>query len=64
MSIILPLLISWLVASGMGVALCWALCGHKAFSFSVSYMLVALYWVLNWAYDHPGIHMAYHMGAS
>ncbi|ECZ5235271.1 hypothetical protein AH156_19965 [Salmonella enterica subsp. enterica serovar Enteritidis] len=61
MSIIVPLLISWLVATVLAVALCWALSGHKAFSFFVGYALVAVYWLLNWAYAHPMIDVSYHL---
>ncbi|HGX3708946.1 TPA: hypothetical protein ACNEJR_003707 [Escherichia coli] len=64
MTFVTPILISWLVFSIIGVVLCWALSGHKAFSFTVAFALVALYWILCWCYPVSTLVLTYHLGAA
>ncbi|EHQ9605706.1 hypothetical protein KS527_004463 [Salmonella enterica] len=62
-SIIIAVLISWAVFSVIGVALCWALHGHKAFSFVTAFLVVVAYWGLQWAYGAHHVAVTYHLGS-
>lgn len=60
MTFVAPIFISWLAFSVIGVALCWALSGHKAFSFSVAFVLVAFYWLLYLCFPASSLVLTYH----